>query len=40
LTANSDRAFHVERRSAKSDGTFELKNVAPGRWMLQFHDDA
>ncbi len=38
LTANSDRAFEVGRRSAKSDGTFELKDVPAGRWLLQFDD--
>ena len=38
LTANSDRAFQVGRRSAKGDGTFELKDVPAGRWLLQFDD--
>jgi Carboxypeptidase regulatory-like domain len=34
--AAAQEAFHVQR-GTKGD-TFDLKDVAPGRWLLQFHD--
>jgi hypothetical protein len=37
LTANADRAF-IAGRSTKGDGTFDLKDLGPGRWLLQFED--
>jgi hypothetical protein len=37
LPASSSEAFHIKRRT-HGDGSFDLEELAAGRWMLQFHD--
>jgi hypothetical protein len=37
LPTTASEAFHVRRRT-RGDGTFELEELPPGRWLLQFHD--